>query len=70
MLGGIPGMKNGGGGKGGGIMKGENIPVGVAAAVGVGFAPLAADSSDVAAPNEGISTVTYCMICIPCCGCG
>ena len=39
ILGAIPGINNGGGGKGGGIMKGENIPVGVAAAAGGGFAP-------------------------------
>ena len=51
ILGAIPGIKNGGG-KGGGIIKGGNIPVGVAAAAGGGFAPLAVASLDVAAPEE------------------
>lgn len=53
ILGGIPGIKNGG--KGGGIMKGENIPVGVAAAAGIGVAPLVVDSSDVVAPNQRLA---------------
>lgn len=51
ILGAIPGIKKGGG-NGGGIIKGGNIPVGVAAAAGGRFVPLAVASLDVAAPEE------------------